>query len=110
MRLNLPINFLNRIRLQRHQRGISQSELGQLVKMPQSHIARIERGLTDVRLSTLTEIARALDLEPMLIPKHLVPAVRYMIDAPQQPSMAPPKLVGNEPEDIEDKPEHRNEH
>lgn len=110
MRLNLPIDFLNRIRLQRRQRGISQSELGQLVKMPQSHLARIERGLTDVRLSTVTEIARALDLEPMLIPKHLVPAVRYMIEAPQQPSMAPPKLVGNDPEDIEDEHEHRNEH
>ncbi len=110
MRLSLPIDLLNRIRLQRLQRGISQSELGQLVKMPQSHLARIERGSTDVRLSTVTEIARALDLEPMLIPKHLVPAVRYMIESPQQPSLAPPKLVGNEPEDIEDEHERRNEH
>jgi HTH-type transcriptional regulator / antitoxin HipB len=109
MRLNLPMDFLIRIRLQRQQRGMSQSQLGQLVKMPQSHIARIERGSTDVRLSTVTEIARALDLEPMLIPKHLVPAVRYMIEAPQHPSMTPPKLVGNEPEDIEDEYEHRNE-
>jgi hypothetical protein len=75
--------------------------LGNVVKMPQSQIARIESGASDMRVSTLVEIARALDLEPMLIPKHLVPAVSYMIQ-PGQANSGHPKLVGNEPEDIED--------
>jgi HTH-type transcriptional regulator / antitoxin HipB len=88
------------IRIQRRNRGMTQSRFGSIVGMPQSQLARIERGASDVRLSTLTEIARALDLEPMLIPKHLAPAVQYMIHAPNQPSENAPKLVGNTPDDL----------
>lgn len=97
--------LLQTLRAQRHLQGLSQSELGALLKMPQSHIARIETGTADVRLSTLTQIARALDLEPMLIPKHLVPAVRNMIDPQQQSQSDQPKLVGNAPEDSQLVPE-----
>jgi len=82
---------------------MSQAKLGKLLRMPQSQIARIERGRSDVRLSTIVDIARALDLEPMLIPKRLSTAVRYMIaEKPDQSSQeALPKLVGNEPEDVD---------
>jgi DNA-binding XRE family transcriptional regulator len=86
---------------------MSQAELGLRVGMPQSQIARIESGRKDLRLSTVIELARILDLEPMLIPKHLVPAVRYMV-APKPPTKAmtpeivAPRLVGNEPEDATD--------
>jgi DNA-binding Xre family transcriptional regulator len=97
-----PSDLLQTIRAQRRRKHISQTQLGQMVKMPQSHLARIETGATDVRLSTLTEIARVLDLEPMLIPKHLVPSVSHMIEGPHKPSRAVPKLVGNEPEDIDE--------
>ena len=92
--------IIEAIRIQRRNRGMSQSQLGSLVKMPQSQLARIETGASDVRLSTLTEVARALGLEPMLIPKHLIPAVQSMINAPNQPSESAPRLVGNDPEDI----------
>jgi len=101
MSINFAPDLAKTIRLQRHRRGMSQSQLGDLTKMPQSQIARIETGASNVRLSTLAEIARALDLEPMLVPKHLIPAVRYMIEAPHQPTSSAPKLVGNEPEDVE---------
>jgi len=97
--------LLETLRTQRHLHGLSQSELGALLKMPQSHIARIETGTADVRLSTLTQIARALDLEPMLIPKHLAPTVRNMIDPQQQSQSGQPKLVGNAPEDSQLAPE-----
>jgi HTH-type transcriptional regulator/antitoxin HipB len=89
------------IRLQRHRKGMSQTQLGKALNKPQSYIARVETGATDVRLSTLTEIARILDLEPILIPKHLVPSVRYMIEAPQQSSAMAPRLVGNKPEEAD---------
>lgn len=92
--------ILDTIRTQRRNHGFSQSQLGSITRMPQSQLARIETGASDVRLSTLTEIARALDLEPMLVPKHLVPAIQYMINAPNQPSESAPRLVGNAPEDI----------
>jgi transcriptional regulator with XRE-family HTH domain len=109
MASSIQSDLLRTLRSQRRRKRLSQTRLGQLLKMPQSHLARIESGGTDVRLSTLTEIARALDLEPMLVPKHLIPAVRYMIAAPQQPSLPPPKLVGNAPEEAgqDEEPEHQ---
>ena len=104
MKGNLIPDLVKTIQLQRWRRGISQAQLGKRVHMPQSQIARIERGSSDVRISTIVEIARALDLEPMLVPKHLSTAVRYMIaEKPDQPSEeVVPKLVGNEPEDVDD--------
>ena len=100
-------DWASAIREQRRSRGMSQAELGLRVGMPQSQIARIENGRKDLRLSTIMELARILDLEPMLIPKHLVPAVRYMV-APKppteemKPELVAPRLVGNEPEDASD--------
>ncbi len=98
--------LLNVLRSQRQLRNLSQSELGSLLGMPQSHIARIETGVSDVRLSTLTQIARALDLEPMFIPRHLVSAVQYLIQPPAQssPESSPKssRLVGNSPDEPDD--------
>lgn len=103
MQRNLTPDLVKTIQHQRRRKGLSQAQLGRRLHMPQSQIARIERGSSDVRLSTIVEIARALDLEPMLVPKHLTTAVRYMIaDKPNQSSEeAVPKLVGNEPEDLD---------
>ncbi|HEX5433778.1 MAG TPA: helix-turn-helix transcriptional regulator [Candidatus Angelobacter sp.] len=101
MSLNFTPDFAYTIRRQRQRRGMSQAELGRLLHMPQSQVARIEKGSSDMRLSTVAEIARVLDLEPMLLPKRLVPAVRYMIENPTE-STPMPKLVGNEPEDVDE--------
>jgi transcriptional regulator with XRE-family HTH domain len=107
MNTHTNIDLVDTLRSERHRRRMSQSKLGSIVKMPQSHLARIETGVADLRLSTLTEIARALDLEPMLIPKSLVPAVRYMIDAPKHPLKNAPKLVGNAPDEPENESRER---
>jgi HTH-type transcriptional regulator/antitoxin HipB len=102
MPANLAPDLTREIRLQRKRRGLSQADLGRRLRMPQSQIARIEKGDSDIRLSTLVEMARALDLEPMLVPKHLISPVRYMIDAPTEARPGAPKLVGNDPEDVDD--------
>ena len=47
--------------------------------MPQSHISRIENAGVDLRLSSLTEIARALGLELTLVPRKTAPAVRSIV-------------------------------
>jgi transcriptional regulator with XRE-family HTH domain len=62
----------------RRRAGLSQSALGAKVGLAQSHISKIERGVTDLQTSNLVEIARALDLELMLVPRQLVPAVRAL--------------------------------
>lgn len=59
----------------RKRKGISQRALGEQVGLPQSHVSRIESGAIDVQASNLVALARALDLELVLIPRQLLPTV-----------------------------------
>lgn len=59
-------------------KGLSQRALGQKVGVPQSHISKIESGQVDIKTSSLIELARALGLEPMLVPRRLAPAVEAL--------------------------------
>jgi transcriptional regulator with XRE-family HTH domain len=63
----------------RKARGLSQQALGDRVGSPQSHISKIEQGKTDLRLSGLIALARALDLEVALVPKKSVSAVEAVV-------------------------------
>ena len=65
----------------RRAKGISQRALGGKVAVPQSHISKIENGTVDLRVSSLVELARALHLELMLVPRRSVPAVQSIIRA-----------------------------
>ena len=71
-------DFAHKLHEARKAKGLTQKELGAKIGLPQSHISQIEAGRIDIRLSSLLELARLLDLEPMLIPRSLVPAVRAM--------------------------------
>jgi HTH-type transcriptional regulator/antitoxin HipB len=95
------------IREARQSKGLTQSDLGSRIGQPQSAVSRIERG-GDLRVSTLLEMTRVLGMEPILIPKHLVPAVHALIrhasdkgDASTSGQNSIP-LVGGAPEDAED--------
>lgn len=66
--------------LARRMRGVSQTELAASLNMSNANISRIEHG-ADLRVSTLVEIARALKMEPVLIPKEYVIAVRALLDS-----------------------------
>jgi transcriptional regulator with XRE-family HTH domain len=63
------------LRAAREARGLSQRALSKLVDVPQSHISKIESGGVDLRLSSLVEMARALDLEVTLVPRKNISAV-----------------------------------
>jgi transcriptional regulator with XRE-family HTH domain len=91
----------DQIRQAREAKGFTQSDLGRRLGQPQSSVSRIERG-GDLRLSTLLEMARILDLEPMLIPKRLVPAIQALIEHAGLPAKSSPPLAGGAPEDAED--------
>lgn len=64
----------------RQERGLTQRALGQRLNVPQSHISKIERGKTDLRLSSLIEMARHLDLEVVLVPRQVLPALRAITE------------------------------
>jgi len=58
---------------------LSQRAVASLADLTQSRYSAIELGKIDPRASTLVEIARALDLELMLVPKEVVPVVESVL-------------------------------
>jgi transcriptional regulator with XRE-family HTH domain len=72
----LMIPFTHLLKAAREEKKLSQRALAELAGVPQSHISNIENGKVNIRISSLFEIARVLELEPMLIPRRYVPAVK----------------------------------
>jgi len=97
----------DQLRQSREVKGLTQSDMGERIGQPQSAVSRIERG-GDIRVSTLLEMARVLEMEPVLVPKHLIPAVHALLGhASRQPDIQTFSsdripLVGGAPEDAED--------
>ncbi|MCX2975402.1 XRE family transcriptional regulator [Halieaceae bacterium IMCC8485] len=71
------------IRTAREAKGLSQRALAKIAGVPQSHISKIENAGVDLRVSSLTQIARALDLELALVPRKAVPAVKSILRSAQ---------------------------
>ncbi len=67
------------LRHAREARGLSQRALSARAGMPQSHISKIENGAVDLRVSSLVELARVLDLELELVPRKAVSAVHAIV-------------------------------
>ncbi len=88
--------LVKKLQAARKAKGLSQAELGIKAGLPQSHISQIESGKIDIRLSSFLEIARLLDLEPMLIPRHLTPAVRAMLSGDGDETARPAWRPDNE--------------
>ena len=76
------------LRHARENAGLSQRALSAASGLSQSHISLIERGALEPGLGSLVDIARALDLEPVLVPRKLLPAVEAII-APSSRAEAP---------------------
>ena len=67
------------LRNAREAKGLSQRALGRLAGVPQSHISKIESGAVDLRVSSLVELARVLDIELALVPRKSLPAVSAIV-------------------------------
>jgi transcriptional regulator with XRE-family HTH domain len=59
----------------RMRKQMSQRGLAQLVAMTQANVSKVERGQVDLRLSSLVELARTLDLDVQLVPRQVAAAV-----------------------------------
>jgi len=93
----------DQIRSERLRRNWSQQDLATKAGLTQSQLSRIERG-ADVRLSTLLEVARVLDLEIRLVPREMVGSVDHIMARRNHPETSesdlPPRFAGEE-EDAE---------
>lgn len=81
----LPVDLREHIKQARTKRGWGQRELGEQIGLPQPHISAIESGAIVPRFDTLLDIVRVLDLDLLLVPRSLVPAVQSLIRAQKEP-------------------------
>ncbi len=84
----LPADLRQQVKDARAKRGWGQRELGAQVGLPQPHISAIESGEIVPRFDTLLDLVRVLDLDFLLVPRSLVPAVQSLIRAQQEPEGA----------------------
>jgi transcriptional regulator with XRE-family HTH domain len=60
------------LRTAREQKGLTQKALADSLGLRQRQISDLERAAMDPRFSTVQDVARALELEVALVPRHLV--------------------------------------
>lgn len=93
------------LRVARLSRKVSQAELAAKLGLRQRQISDLERAAIDPRLSTIQNVARGLDLEPMLIPRHLISAVEALQRAGTEVGKRPLYTLSNdEAQDVLDEP------
>jgi len=68
----------DQIRSERLRRNWSQQDLAARAGLTQSQLSRIEHG-ADVRLSTLLEVARILDLDIRFVPREMIGSVDHIM-------------------------------
>lgn len=86
------------LRTRRLTRELSQAALAAKIGLRQRQISDLERGTVDVRVSTIQNVARALDLELMLIPRHLISAVEALQRSNAEGDQRPLYALGDEEE------------
>lgn len=100
---DITIGISDVLREARLRKQLSQQELAAKLGLGQRQISDLERATIDARLSTIQDVARALDLELMLVPRHLISAVdalqRVGSDAGKRPLYA---LSGDDSDDTSD--------
>jgi transcriptional regulator with XRE-family HTH domain len=63
------------LRATREQKGVTQKGLADRLGLRQRQISDLERAAMDPRFSTVQDVARALELEVALVPRHLVSTI-----------------------------------
>ena len=94
------------LREARLQKQLSQQKLAGKLGLRQRQISDLERGTTDARLSTIQNVARALDLELMLVPRHLISAVEALQRAGSDAGKRPLYALEDETDAARDEPSH----
>jgi len=84
----------------RHQKQLSQQQLARKLGMRQRQISDVERAAADSRLSTIQNVARALDLELMLVPRQLIAAVEALQRAGTEDGKRPLYALDEEAPDV----------
>jgi transcriptional regulator with XRE-family HTH domain len=77
-------DLTNTLRAACEEKGLRQRALSRKTGMPQAQISKIENAAVDLKTSSLVALARALELDVMLIPRTHIPAVNGLLRMPKQ--------------------------
>jgi transcriptional regulator with XRE-family HTH domain len=105
----VPIELREAVKQARAKRGWGQRQLGAAVGLPQPHISAIESGEIVPRFDTLLDLVRVLDLDLLLVPRSLVPAVQSLIRAQKEPESEEKPLYAVDEDESESGKEGRDE-
>ncbi|WP_137043289.1 helix-turn-helix transcriptional regulator [Pseudolabrys sp. FHR47] len=97
--LNLLRDLGRLLRQARERAGMTQEQVATRAGLSRLRYRTIEAGEAAARATTLINIARALDLELMLIPKPMLPAVQAMLrpaDDQDRPAFVPDRSDDDE--------------
>jgi transcriptional regulator with XRE-family HTH domain len=86
------------LRTSRLTQRLSQAQLASKLGLRQRQISDLEREAVDARLSTIQNVARSLDLELMLIPRHLISTVEALQRAGREGDQRPLYALDEEEE------------
>ncbi|TAM62293.1 helix-turn-helix domain-containing protein [bacterium] len=89
-------DIISILRKRRVALGLTQSAVAESAGNSQNYYSKIEQGKLDPRLSTLQDVARALSLEVMLVPRELVDTVNALAGRGAAPEERP--LFSAEPD------------
>lgn len=82
----------DRLKITRKRKGLGQETLSESSGIPQPQISRIEKGLVDLRLSSLLTISHSLDLEVVLVPRKALPATQSIINSTENTQFINPRV------------------
>jgi transcriptional regulator with XRE-family HTH domain len=94
----------NVLREARLSRNLTQAELARKLGLRQRQISYLERATIDSRLSTIQNVARALGLELMLVPRHLISAVEALQRAGSDAGKRPLYTLSDDAQALPDEP------
>ena len=88
--------LVRELRRIREQRGATQGTVASKAGLNATYLSKIEREQVDPRISTVQDIARALEHEVLVVPRDLVPTIRSLTT--QAGDSSTPPLISIEPD------------
>lgn len=82
-------SLIKTLKAQREAKKFSQRELAEKIGVPQSHISKIESGKVNPRLSSFIDMARALNLEVVLIPQEKLLMITTILQSTENNDVIP---------------------
>lgn len=79
----------DQLRTARIKKKLSQAQLGAKIGTAQGYVSNAEAGKIDMRLSSFIQMARVLDLELTLVPRHLTLLVKSIVSNDGKPERKP---------------------